>query len=95
MDWVDVAFNSSQDKRTVEYENFGTENLVVLYTTDGSGQTTKNKYKWKYNLIFSFFDGDACVEQDSSRREFTPTKELSGVGTSSENWTSAKIIDLI
>ena len=54
-----------------------------------------NTYIKKYNLIFLFFDGDDCVEQESSQREFAHTKELSGVRTASGNWISAKILDLI
>ena len=45
--------------------------------------------------MFLFFDGDACVEQDSNRREFVRTKERTGVGTVSGNSNSARNLDLI
>ena len=35
--------------------------------------------------MFLFFDGDACVEQENSQREFACTKELSVRTDFSEN----------
>ena len=51
-------------------------------------------YIYIYNLEFLFFNSDACKKQESRRREFIHTKELSGVGTASRNSTSAKILKL-
>ena len=49
---------------------------------------------YKKKLIFLFFDGNACVEQESSWREFVHTKELSGVRTTSRNWLQPKFLTL-
>ena len=43
------------------------------------------------NVILLFFHGDACIKQESSRREFIH-KELSGVATASENQNSRRYI---
>ena len=60
------------------------------YTTTESWQTTRNSYIDKYNLIFSFFDDDACMEQEINRRKFALTMELSGVGATWGNWVQPK-----
>ena len=54
----------------------------------------RNKYVKKHNLIFLFFDGDACMEQESNQREFVYTKELSGFGTACGIWLQRKFLTL-
>ena len=56
-----------------------------------SGQATRNTCISKYNLVTLFLDGETCVEQGSSRREFAYTKELSVVVTASGNWLQPKL----
>ena len=63
---------------------------IVVYNHWILKNNEKYVYMGKYNLIFLFINVDACVEHENSQREFTHTKELSGVGTSNGNWLQPK-----
>ena len=62
----------------------------VKYTTDGSWKTMRNTSILKYNLIFLFFDGGTCMEQENRVLTY---KGVVGSRNSRQEQTSAKILD--